>query len=41
MFGVGQVMGVEGSGGDARITVYFPRGGKKKLIAKYANLKRF
>lgn len=38
MFGVGQVMVVEGSGGDARITVYFPRGGKKKLIAKYANL---
>ena len=31
-------MMVEGSGGDARITVYFPRGGKKKLIAKYANL---
>jgi len=38
MFGAGQVMVVEGSGGDARITVYFPRGGKKKLIAKYANL---
>jgi len=38
MFGMGQVMMVEGSGGDARITVYFPRGGKKKLIAKYANL---
>jgi len=39
MFGAGQVMGVEGTGGDARITVYFPRGGKKKLIAKYANLR--
>ena len=38
MFGTGQVMVVEGSGPDARITVYFPRGGKKKLIAKYANL---
>ncbi|UCF88123.1 MAG: DUF3553 domain-containing protein [bacterium] len=38
MFGVGQVMAVEGTGPDARITVYFPRGGKKKLIAKYANL---
>jgi DNA helicase-2/ATP-dependent DNA helicase PcrA len=38
MFGTGQVMMVEGSGGNARITVYFPRGGKKKLIAKYANL---
>lgn len=38
MFGTGQVMVVEGSGGDARITVYFPRGGKKKLIAKFANL---
>jgi len=40
MFGTGQVMMVEGSGTDARITVYFPRGGKKKLIAKYANLER-
>ncbi len=39
MFGRGQVMGVEGAGGDARITVYFPRGGKKRLIAKYANLR--
>ena len=38
MFGTGQVMVVEGSGPDARITVYFPRGGKKKLIAKFANL---
>jgi DNA helicase-2/ATP-dependent DNA helicase PcrA len=38
MFGVGQVMHVEGTGGDARVTVYFPRGGKKRLIAKYANL---
>ena len=40
MFGQGQVMRVEGSGGDARITVYFPRGGKKKLVAKYANLEK-
>ncbi len=38
MFGVGQVMSVDGSGGEARITVYFPKGGKKRLIAKYANL---
>ena len=38
MFGQGQVMHVEGHGPDARITVYFPRGGKKKLVAKYANL---
>ena len=38
MFGTGQVMMVEGAGAEARITVYFPRGGKKKLIAKYANL---
>jgi len=38
MFGTGQVMSVEGTGGDARITVYFPKGGKKRLIAKYANL---
>ncbi|NOY86074.1 MAG: DUF3553 domain-containing protein [Deltaproteobacteria bacterium] len=38
MFGMGQVMSVEGTGGDARITVYFPRGGKKRLIAKFANL---
>ena len=38
MFGVGQVMFVEGTGPDARITVYFPKGGKKRLIAKYAKL---
>lgn len=38
MFGIGQVLAVEGTGGDARITVYFPRGGKKRLIARFANL---
>jgi DNA helicase-2/ATP-dependent DNA helicase PcrA len=38
MFGAGQVISVEGTGGDARITVYFPKGGKKRLVAKYANL---
>ena len=38
MFGMGQVIATEGKGGDARITVYFPRGGKKRLVARYANL---
>jgi len=38
MFGMGQIIATEGKGGDARITVYFPKGGKKRLVARYANL---
>jgi DNA helicase-2/ATP-dependent DNA helicase PcrA len=38
LFGLGQVMSVEGSGPDARVTVYFSRAGKKRLVARYANL---
>ena len=38
-FGLGKVLQVEGSGGDARLVVYFDGGvGRKKMIAKYANL---
>ncbi len=38
LFGLGQVMSVEGSGPDTRVTVYFSRAGKKRLVARYANL---
>ena len=36
--GRGEVLTVEGSGDDRRITVYFERWGKRKLVAKYAKL---
>jgi DNA helicase II / ATP-dependent DNA helicase PcrA len=36
--GQGVVMEIEGSGEDAKITVYFDRAGKRKLLARYANL---
>jgi DNA helicase-2/ATP-dependent DNA helicase PcrA len=36
--GRGSVMSLEGSGDDARITVYFERWGKRKLVARYAKL---
>ena len=38
--GRGEVLTVEGSGGDGRVTVYFERWGKRKLVAKYAKLER-
>jgi len=38
-FGEGVVRGGEGSGDSARIAVYFPRLGLKKLALKYASLK--
>jgi DNA helicase II / ATP-dependent DNA helicase PcrA len=37
-FGVGVVEKVEGKGDDAKITVIFRNGGRKKLILKFANL---
>jgi DNA helicase-2/ATP-dependent DNA helicase PcrA len=36
--GHGVVLELEGQGEDAKITVYFDRTGKRKLIARYANL---
>ena len=39
-YGVGTVVRREGEGEDAKITVSFPRYGLKKLIEKYAGLKR-
>jgi DNA helicase-2/ATP-dependent DNA helicase PcrA len=36
--GQGVVMETEGSGDDAKITVYFERAGRRKLIAKFAGL---
>jgi DNA helicase-2/ATP-dependent DNA helicase PcrA len=38
MYGPGVVLQQEGSGDDARLTVYFDRAGKKKFVAKFANL---
>ncbi|MBW2147253.1 MAG: UvrD-helicase domain-containing protein [Deltaproteobacteria bacterium] len=37
-FGVGWVIGSEGHGADLKLTVFFARGGKRKLMARYASL---
>ena len=39
-FGEGIILTIEGSGPDAKLTVYFDRAGSKKFIAKYAKLTR-
>lgn len=39
-FGVGTILKMEGSGPDAKLTVYFDRVGSKKFVAKYAKLTR-
>jgi DNA helicase-2/ATP-dependent DNA helicase PcrA len=39
-FGIGTILTMEGSGPDAKLTVYFERGGSKKFIAKFAKLTR-
>ncbi|HEX8254352.1 MAG TPA: 3'-5' exonuclease, partial [Thermoanaerobaculia bacterium] len=39
-FGVGTILTMEGSGPEAKLTVYFDRGGSKKFIAKFAKLTR-
>jgi DNA helicase-2/ATP-dependent DNA helicase PcrA len=39
-FGDGVILTMEGSGPDAKLTVYFDRIGSKKFIAKYAKLIR-
>jgi len=36
--GQGVVLELEGSGGQAKVTVYFDHSGKRRLVAKYANL---
>ena len=36
--GVGTVLALDGHGQQAKLTVYFDRAGKRKLLAKYANL---
>ncbi len=38
--GEGVVMDVEGAGDDAKITVYFERAGRRKLVAKFAALEQ-
>jgi DNA helicase-2/ATP-dependent DNA helicase PcrA len=39
-FGDGTILTMEGSGPEAKLTVYFDRAGSKKFIAKYAKLER-
>ena len=39
-FGDGTILTMEGSGPDAKLTVYFDRVGSKKFIARYAKLIR-
>jgi DNA helicase-2/ATP-dependent DNA helicase PcrA len=39
-FGDGTILTMEGSGPEAKLTVYFDRVGRKKFIAKYAKLMR-
>jgi DNA helicase-2/ATP-dependent DNA helicase PcrA len=39
-FGVGTILTMEGSGADAKLTVYFDRVGSKKFIARFAKLTR-
>jgi DNA helicase-2/ATP-dependent DNA helicase PcrA len=39
-FGIGTILTMEGSGPDAKLTVYFERHGSKKFIAKFAKLTR-
>jgi DNA helicase-2/ATP-dependent DNA helicase PcrA len=39
-FGVGTILTMEGSGPDAKLTVYFDRVGSKKFVARYAKLTR-
>ncbi len=37
-YGFGVILAQEGSGDDTRLTVYFDRAGKKKFVARYADL---
>ncbi len=39
-FAVGKIMGIDGTGEKAKLTIYFPRFGEKKLVKKFANLKK-
>ena len=37
-YGTGVVLTIEGSGDAEKLTVYFDRAGRKKFVARYANL---
>jgi DNA helicase-2/ATP-dependent DNA helicase PcrA len=39
-FGVGTILGAEGEGEDAKLTVSFPGYGRKKFVAQYAGLEK-
>ena len=38
LYGYGAILSQEGSGDETRLTVYFDRAGKKKFVARYADL---
>ena len=40
IFGKGRVINIEGEGGNSKITILFFNNERKKLIYKYANLKK-
>ena len=40
IFGKGRVVNIEGEGGNSKITILFFNNERKKLIYKYANLKK-
>ncbi len=37
-YGAGVVLMIEGSGDEEKLTVYFDRAGRKKFVARFANL---
>ncbi|SVD21622.1 uncharacterized protein METZ01_LOCUS374476, partial [marine metagenome] len=41
LFGKGKVLAVEGTGGNAKLTIVFSGNVRKKIIAKYANLTQY
>jgi DNA helicase-2/ATP-dependent DNA helicase PcrA len=40
IFGEGKVLALEGQGDQARAIVFFPEVGQKKLVLKFARLRR-
>ncbi len=40
VFGIGILKSVEGSPGNEKLTIYFPRAGRKKILATFAKLRR-
>ena len=38
VFGKGKLTSVEGRAGDEKLTLYFPKAGEKKILAKFVKL---